>query len=115
MAGEAMQLLVMVVQEEDANAITDALIDAGFPGATRMSSHGVFLRQRNVTLLVAVPRSQVTAALRVVAAHGHSRAQYVDPLPPLRRLDDPAVAYPLEVQVGAAVVFILDLERYERW
>lgn len=115
MAGEAMQLLVLVVQEEDAGPITEALIEAGFPGATRMTSQGLFLRQRNVTLLAAVPRAQVNAALQVVAAHGHARAQYVDPLPPLRRAADPPIAYPLEVQVGAATVFILDLERYERW
>jgi len=75
----------------------------------------VYLRQRNVTLLVAVARDRVTAALRVVAANGHARSQYVDPLPPLRRVDDPTVTYPMEVQVGAAVVFIFDLERYERW
>ena len=115
MTDAAMQLLVMVVHDEDAPTIIDALIGAGLPGATRVPSLGGFLQQRSSTLLIALERAQVSAALQAAAPHCHTRAQYVDPLPPRLGHIDAALPYPLEVQVGGAVVFVLDLERYERW
>ncbi|HEY8743767.1 MAG TPA: cyclic-di-AMP receptor [Chloroflexota bacterium] len=109
------QLLVAIIQELDAGGVCDGLITAGFPGPTRVNSVGGFLEQGNVTLLVGVEAVRLTEALRTIAAHCQTRSQYVHPLPPIV---DPAIAgitYPLEVHVGGATIFILDLDRYERW
>ena len=57
----------------------------------------------------------MTYALRSIARNCQTRSQYVHPLPPIV---DPAmfgVTYPLEVHVGGAAIFILDLDRYDRW
>ena len=109
------QLLVAIIQELDAAGVCDGLIAAGFPGPTRVGSVGGFLEQGNVTLLVGVEAQRLTEALRAIAEHCQTRSQYVHPLPPII---DPAIAgitFPLEVHVGGATIFVLDLERYERW
>lgn len=115
MSEQPYQLLVAIVQDPDATRVCEGLIAAGFPGPTRVGSAGGFLEQGNVTLLVGVEAARVTEALRAIAATCQTRSQYVNPLPPIV---DPArygVSFPLEVHVGGAVVFILDLDRYERW
>jgi uncharacterized protein YaaQ len=109
------RLLVAIVQEIDAVGVCDALISAGFPGPTRMSSSGGFLRQANATFMVGVTGERITEALRVIAAACHTRSQYVNPLPPRVAAAEPGGGRPLEVHVGGATVFILDLERYEHW
>lgn len=109
------RLLVAIVQEMDAVGVCDALISAGFPGPTRMSSSGGFLRQGNATFVVGVEGERVTDALRIIAGTCHTRSQYVNPLPPRVASAEPGAAHPIEVHVGGATVFILDLERYERW
>ena len=109
------QLLVAIVQELDAARVCEGLIAAGFPGPTRMGSVGGFLEQGNVTLLVGIEAARATEALRAIAANCQTRSQYVNPLPPIVDPTMAGVAFPLEVHVGGAAIFILDLDRYERW
>ena len=103
-----------IVQGEDATALSDALVAAGLPGPTRLSSSGGFLRQSNVTLLLAVPASRVPSVLRLMSEHCHARVQYINPLPPILQSSMAGTVFPMEVQVGGATVFILEVERYER-
>lgn len=115
MQDEHYQLLVAIVQEQDASSICDSLIAAGFAGPTRVGSVGGYLEQGNVTLLVGVQTQRLMAALRTIADHCQTRSQYVHPLPPII---DPTIdgsRYPLEVHVGGAAIFVLDVDRYERW
>lgn len=111
----AHQLLLAIVQEVDAAAVCDGLITAGFPGPTRVPSIGGFLLQGNALLLMAVATEHTTEALRVIAGCSRTRSQYINPLPPFLEGAGPGGRYPMEVQVGAATVFILDIERFERW
>ena len=55
------RLIVAVVQDYDANAITDALTQANFR-LTRVGSTGGFLRMGSTTLLVGVEDWQVSAS-----------------------------------------------------
>ena len=115
MQDEHYQLLVAIVQEQDATGICDSLIAAGFAGPTRVGSVGGYLDQGNVTLLVGVQTQRMLTALRTIADHCQTRAQYVHPLPPII---DPTIdgsRFPLEVHVGGAVIFVFDVDRYERW
>lgn len=114
MRDDATCLVVAIVQSEDAAALSDALVDAGLPGPTRLSSSGGFLRQANVTLLLAVPAERVAAVLRLMSEHCHARVQYINPLPPILQSSMAGTVFPMEVQVGGATVFILEVERYER-
>lgn len=115
MAGDSTVLLVAIVQDQDAAAVSDGLIAAGFAGPTRIASSGGFLGEHNVTLLAGLGADRLTEALRVLAQHCHTRTRYLNPLPPLVDARQLTLTYPVELAIGGATVFILEVERYERW
>lgn len=95
-----MKLLVAVVQDADAAALMERLVERGLR-ATKLASTGGFLRQGNTTLLIGVEDSQVEQALECLRQVCQHRRQRL-----------PGVAG--EVEVGAATVFVVDVERFER-
>lgn len=94
-----MKLLIAVVQNEDANDVVDALLEAEFR-TTRLASTGGFLRRGNTTIMIGVDDAQVDPAIEIIRSKAHSRAQGGE-----------AGA---TVQTAAATIFVLDLEGYER-
>jgi uncharacterized protein YaaQ len=108
-----MKLIVAIVQDEDARAVMDALVADGYR-ATRISTTGGFLVRGNSTVLIGVADEEVDAVLAILRAHCHARREFVSPVLPL---SEGAAArhwvQPLEVEVGGATVFVLDVERFE--
>ena len=108
-----MKLIIAVVQGEDAQRTVAALAEAGM-GSTRVSSSGGFLQQGNVTLLIGVEDAQVKGALEVIRENCHERSRYLTPVPPLAEPGEFFMAYPVEVQVGGATVFVVPVDSYEK-
>ncbi|MEZ4520129.1 MAG: cyclic-di-AMP receptor [Thermomicrobiales bacterium] len=90
-----MKLIIAVVQNQDADEVVDALVQAEYR-ATRFASTGGFLRRGNTTIMIGVQDQQVDHVVEVLrgAVSGST-----DTLP--------------EGQ-SAATVFVLDLEEYQR-
>ncbi len=93
------KLIIAVVQNEDADAVVDALLEAEFR-ATRLASTGGFLRRGNTTLMIGADEDQVDLVLNLIRQHARSGVAAAD------TGDGP--------QSAAATVFVLDLEGYER-
>lgn len=108
-----MKLIVAVVQAKDADGVARVLLERGFQ-VTRVNSAGGFLRESNVTLFLGVQQVYVAEVLRIVREHCQARTRYVNPLMPILEPAEFYIASPVEVQVGGATVFVLDVERYER-
>lgn len=108
-----MKLVIAVVQQSDAEAVTQALLERGF-FFTQIDSAGGFLREANVTLLIGVQTPLVAEVLRILRLYGQARRRYVNPLMPIVEPAEFHVAVPVEVHVGGATVFVLPVERYER-
>jgi uncharacterized protein YaaQ len=107
------KLIIAVVQGEDAQRTVAALAGAGI-GSTRISSSGGFLQQGNVTLLIGVEEAQLKSALKVIHENCHERSRYLTPVPPLAEPGEFFMAYPVEVQVGGATVFVVPVDSYEK-
>ena len=107
-----MKLLIAVVQRIDAGDLIDALTAAGH-ALTRISSEGGFLHEGNVTLLIGVEDQRVEEVVDVIRRSCHTRTRYVSPLPPAGTGDFFPTA-PIEVQVGGATVFVINIEGYQR-
>jgi uncharacterized protein YaaQ len=107
------KLVVAVVHNEDANTLIDALLKREFR-ATWIHSSGGFLKQSNATVLLGVDDAKVEEVVGVVRETCHSRTQIVSPIPPIMEPGEFFLPYPLEVEVGGAVVFVLPVERFER-
>jgi len=108
-----MKLIVAVVQAKDADEVVGALNARGFQ-ATQITSAGGFLRESNVTLLMGVQPTYVAEVLRTMRERCQSRTRFVNPLMPMVEPAEFHIASPVEVLVGGATVFVMEIERYER-
>lgn len=106
-----MKLIVAIINYDDANAVTQNLSKNGF-SSTRLSTIGGFLLAGNVTLLIGVRDDQVQTAIDLIRACSHSRKQMVPALTEMSYGFMPVM--PVEVTVGGATVFVVDVERFER-
>ncbi len=93
------KLIIAVIQNEAADAVVDALLEAEFR-ATRLASTGGFLRRGNTTLMIGADEDQVDLVLSLIRQHARSGVATAD------TGDGP--------QAAAATVFVLDLEEYQR-
>lgn len=112
MAG--IKLVLAIVQEKDAGRLIDALTEEGV-NATVLASTGGFLREGNSTILIGTEDPQVEPALRTIQRSCHRREQFVSPMPPAVEPVDSYVTYPVKVEVGGAIVFVLNVDRMERY
>ena len=106
-----MKLIIAIVNRDDANAVTQNLSKNGF-SSTRLSTTGGFLLAGNVTLLIGVQDGQVQDVIDLIHHSSHSRKQLVPALTEMSYGFMPVM--PVEVTVGGATVFVLDVERFER-
>jgi uncharacterized protein YaaQ len=107
------KLCMMVVADTDADRLMERLVEQGFP-ATKIGSTGGFLRRGNVTIFSGVTDDRVDELMAIVTAICHARKEFV-PVQTLPFLGDGGFsAEPVEVRVGGAIVFVLDINRFER-
>ncbi|PDO11111.1 MAG: hypothetical protein BLM47_03730 [Candidatus Reconcilbacillus cellulovorans] len=109
-----MKLIIAVVQDKDSNRLAGALIREGFR-ATKLASTGGFLRAGNTTFLIGVDDDRVQEVLNVIKANCKVREQLVTPVSPMGGTADSYIPFPVEVQVGGAAVFVLQVERFEHF
>ena len=108
-----MKLVIAVVQGEDAQRTVEALTAAGI-SSTRVSSTGGFLQQGNVTILVGVEEAKVPDAVQVIRDNCRERSRYLTPAMPSAEPNDFLAAFPVEVQVGGATVFVVPVDSFEK-
>jgi uncharacterized protein YaaQ len=109
-----MKLVMCIVNHDDAGRLVDALTGAGFR-ATTISTTGGFLRQGNATIFVGTRDENVSHVLQLIKENCHTRRQLVNPLPPVMEPGEMYVPSPVEVQVGGATVFVLDVAQFEQF
>ena len=108
-----MKLVVAIVQGEDAGQTVQALNEAGL-SVTRLASSGGFLKQGNATLLIGVEDERVEQALALVRSNCRERNRIMTPMPPMVEPGEVFMPFPVEVQVGGATIFVLDVEHFEK-
>lgn len=106
-----MKLVLAIVHERDKMEICDTLTEEGFQ-YTVIASTGGFLRDGKSTLLIGVDDSKVDDAIDVIKKVSSTREQIVSQ-PPMEIMSGLGVMSPFKVQVGGAVIFVLNVERFE--
>jgi uncharacterized protein YaaQ len=109
-----MKFVMSIIHNDDSNRLVDALTGAGFR-ATTISTTGGFLRQGNATILVGTENDRVPEVLELVRENCHTRRQFVNPLPPVAEPGEMYIPTPVEVQVGGATVFVLDIAQFAQF
>ncbi len=109
-----MKLILAVVNSKDRQAVLDALVEGGY-NFTEIASTGGFLREGNATILLGTEAGQVEGVVRLIGAHARSREQFVNVVAPTIEPAAATLSSPIEIKVGGAIVFILNVERVERF
>ena len=108
-----MKMISAVIQDQDSHEAAGALVAAGFR-STRLSSTGGFLRSGNTTLLIGVEDKKVEEVCQIIRDVCQSRTQVVNPVTPMASTLESFTSFPVEVVIGGAIIFVIDVERFER-
>ncbi len=109
-----MKLVVAVVQDQDSNRLSNALTKSNYR-ATKLASTGGFLRSGNTTFLIGTDDSLIPRLLDIIRENCRSREQMVAPVSPMGGNADSYIPYPVEVEVGGAIVFVLPIEQFHHF
>jgi uncharacterized protein YaaQ len=107
------KLVLAIVHSDDASGLLDSLTKKSFR-ATRINTAGGFLTESNATILLGVEEEQVDTVLQTIQANCQTRTQYINPLPPVMEPGEFYMPYPVEVQIGGATVFVLEIDSFVR-
>ncbi len=106
-----MKLIIAIVQDEDASRLVSSLMNDGY-GVTKLATTGGFLRAGNTTLLVGVDDDRFQGAMSIIEKVCKSRKQIATSPSPVAGTASVYVPYPIEVMVGGATVFVLEVEQF---
>ena len=108
--GELMKLIIAIVSDEDSSRLTDKLSKNSIP-VTKLASTGGFLRAGNVTLMIGTEDDKVEEIIEIIKSTCKSRKEFVAPTSVSMTA---AVTWPIEITVGGATLFVLDIDRFEK-
>lgn len=107
------KLVIAVIQDKDSVKLMETLVDKGFR-ATKLASTGGFLKAGNTTMLIGVEEEQVNDVVSLISSVCQSREKMVTTMSPIGGAVESYVPYPVEVVVGGATIFVVDVERFEQ-
>jgi len=106
-----MKLIIAIVQDEDASRLVSNLMSEGF-SVTKLATTGGFLRSGNTTLLLGIDDAKYDAAMHVIERVCKSRKQIATSPSPISGNTGAYVPYPVEVTVGGATIFVMNVEQF---
>lgn len=106
-----MKLILAIVNNDDSAIVSSGLTREGF-AVTKLATTGGFLMAGNTTFIVGVEDDKVQQVIDIVSKHSRKRSQM---MPTSASYGDGMFnAFPVEVTVGGATVFVLSVDRFEK-
>lgn len=107
-----MKLILAILNHDDAHSVIQNLTQEGY-FVTKLATTGGLLMAGNVTIIVGVDDDKVENALGVISKFSNSRRQVVP------TTSEMGVGFfsamPVEVTVGGATVFVLNIEQFNKY
>ena len=100
-----MKLIIAIIQDEDAGEVISHLNEAEIQ-VTRLATKGGFM--------TGVEDEKVDEALKIIEENSKSRTQYAT-LPSSCGAMHGFILAPIEVKVGGATVFVLDVDQFHKF
>lgn len=104
-----MKLIIAIINKEDSTEVSQALTKARY-SVTKLATTGGFLMSGNITLIIGTEDEKVEGAVEIIKSHSQQRTEIV-PATATYGVGV-ATAFPLEVTVGGATIFVLDVEKH---
>lgn len=105
------ELLIVVVQGQDADMAIESLTDKGF-GVTKLPSVGGFLGRKSATLLIGVTLENSAEAIEILNHNCRKRVAFI--AVPMENSPLPMPA-PTPITIGGASIFSVDVDQYEEF
>jgi uncharacterized protein YaaQ len=111
---ESSKLCLIVVPEADGDRVLEKLVALEL-GGTKVGSRGGFLKRGSSTILSAVPATELSKVVAMLHREFPERNESI-PVQQLPFIEDSEAAGSgtIEVRVGGAVMFVLDIDRLEQ-
>ena len=108
-----MKLVLAIVQDDDAMDLIEELTDKSFR-VTKLATTGGFLKSGNTTLMIGVEKEVVKDVVKVIEDVCKKRKDMVSAPTPstIGSGSEMYMPYPIEVEVGGATVFVLDVDQF---
>ena len=106
-----MKMVLAIINQDDANMVVNGLMHDGY-SVTKLSTTGGFLKAGNMTILVGVDDETVPAVIEIIRKHSHSRRQVIPTTSEIGMGFYPSM--PVEVTVGGATIFVLNVDQFAR-
>jgi uncharacterized protein YaaQ len=104
-----MKLVIAIVSNDDSSSVSSTLTEHGY-FITKLATTGGFLRAGNTTLLIGTDDDKVNDVVELIKSESKRRTEIV---PSTATFDiNHYSAYPVEVQVGGATIFVLNVEQF---
>ena len=106
-----MKLIFAIVSNDDSSKVSKELTKNRF-SVTKLATTGGFLMAGNTTFIIGTEDERVDEAIEIIGKHSKKRTQMV-----------PSSAsygvgmytsFPVEVPVGGATIFVMNVERFEK-
>jgi len=108
-----MKLVIAIVQDVDADHLIEELTKNNFR-VTKMSTTGGFLKSGNTTLLIGVDDSEVEALLKLITNNCKTR-EVTKTIQTINIPGQAMIPVPIQVRVGGATAFVLNVEEFKRY
>ncbi len=109
-----MKLIIAIVQNEDAFALSDALMEAEFY-VTKLSTTGGFLKMNNVTLLIGTEEEKVQEAISIINKMCKKREEVISAPISGDYSENSFASYPFKINIGGATIFVVDVDQFEKF
>ncbi len=108
-----MKLVIAIVQDQDELDLGNAFREAKIP-ATKLSTTGGFLKSGNTTFLCGVEDDQVEKVLETIEYVCKRRDQVVTYPSNMDVNLELASSFPVRVEVGGGIVFVVPVDQFHR-
>ena len=105
-----MKLVIAIVNKDDSSALIQKLNKAGFM-STKLSTTGGFLRAGNITLLIGTEDERVDEISALITECCSKHTQIINSASVLNA-EQYFTSLPVEVTVGGATVFVVDVDKF---
>ncbi len=104
-----MKLIMAIVSSDDSGELISVLTKNKF-SVTRLATTGGFLRAGNTTVIIGVEEDKVEEVFSIIKSTCSTRKQITTNQAPFGGV----TPYPIEIEVGGATVFTLDVDQFKK-
>jgi uncharacterized protein YaaQ len=108
-----MKLIIAIVNTDDSSNVQAALTEGGY-FVTKLSTTGGFLKKGNTTFFIGTNDDKVEDAIAIIKKQACKRVEKEPTVPPTE-MGEFFTPIMVDVLVGGATIFVVDVDRFEKF